>query len=720
MLESEWALRAELRIERTHPGYLFYGQAAAMRPPKPVEQVFEVLWQYPAAQVEYLIRNRLVNRYEAWLLLSILLDPERLPERGMKDPQYRDLARDFFWRVYPLLAGLDYAPDGRMRPAVERYAVAYRFGEPKKLTPSEQDRRWVNTGCQFILSNGATGSVLVKVPEGYEQKAIYDDHNTLDDLCRFLTQVAPETTPPVHYLDKRLSLLWRGGEFSVAGDAADSRGQARFTADELRRFYGRLKESKSPANVFYGRFGLLSLELRLKGGEQLDPRMLDEADQLLAFLAAHGWDGDFDKARHQFGEFLSREREEIIKGLAAPPSTPAKRHPLSAYPLSPDPTGRVRLEPIAGISANWLTLRRVSDTMDVMQTASGVSVMREKGVVKPIFATQGRNAIRSIAWDGENFWIGTATQGIAVVSPEGQVLDRVGTDQGLPPYNTQPMNTTYCRGTYLLLHAIEQGKSLAVGAFGPDKRLWFAVIQRSSGKEAAAPRIEVFHKATHAPPTLAGQPDNDLEEVFALAWLKEYAPPGRQTPRLLLVGRGRREPEPVSAGRQPLAIDLETLRVSLFPGRLPSSTMDSQDGVNMVWNNGRLFYGTNSAVDVFSPDKNGETWSHRKLVGYPADGNLLPWAGQIYTRVDTGIDSTRKRSRSSSLRMRKLRSGSQATPSRPISARSRGGEANCFRCGSSPRTSRSLARTFFTISSPPTAASGMPERSRPFRSLAAA
>ncbi len=241
MIESEWALRAELRIERTHPGYLFYGQAAAMRPPKPVEQVFEVLWQYPAAQVEYLVRNRLVNRYEAWLLLSILLDPERLPERGMKDPQYRDLARDFFWRVYPLLAGLDYVPDGRMRPAVERYAVAYRFGEPKKLTPSEQDRRWVDTGCQFILSNGATGSVLVKVPEGYEQKAIYDDHNTLDDLCRFLTQVAPETTPPVHYLDERLSLLWRGGEFSVAGDAADSRGQARFTADEvqvLRPFEG--------------------------------------------------------------------------------------------------------------------------------------------------------------------------------------------------------------------------------------------------------------------------------------------------------------------------------------------------------------------------------------------------------------------------------------------------------------------------------------------------
>ncbi len=633
MLESEWALRAKLGVNLTDPGYSVYKRGAAAGTPKPpVDRVFEVLWTYPAGQVEYLVRNRLVYRYEAWLLLHVLLDPWRLPqERGLIDAQYRGLVRDYFWRVYPLLAGLDYAPLQGARPAVQRYAAAYRLWQPKVFSPSEQDRQWVNTGCQFILTNGSPGYRWVNVRGANRPKPIYDDGNALQDLYRFLTQVAPETTPPVHYLDECLSLFLQG-VFSVAGDATDELGQARFTEDELRMFYGRLKESKAPANVFYGRYGLLALELHLKRGEQLDQRMLDEADQLFAFLAAHGWKGKIDTVGHAFCEYLSREREEIIQGLAARPSTLAKHHLLPENPFPADPSGRVRLEPIAGIAADWRMLRRCSDNMDVICTESGVSVMREKGVVKQIFATPHSDEIRAVAWDGKNFWIGTATEGIALVSPEGQVVDRVGADQGLPPYDSQTgFSTIYHPAAYLQLHAVEPGKCLAIGAFGPHKRLWFAVIQRSHGKGATAARVQVFHKATHVPPTLAGQADDDLEEVFTVAWLKEYAAPGRQTPRLLLVGRQKRGPERASDGRRPLAIDLETLRVSLFPARLPCSMMSWQDGEDMVWSNGRLLRGTIGEVHVFAPDEKGETWSHRKLIdSRTPECVLLPWAGQIY------------------------------------------------------------------------------------------
>lgn len=625
MLEYEYALRAKFHLERGAPTNYAY-ERGPRASKQHNDKVFEVLWRYPAAHVEYLIRNRLLNRYEGAVLLDSMLDLALLP--GDFSAEHRGLLREYFWRMYPLLSRLDYAPDGRIRQVIQTHNMAHRCWQPKSFTPSAQDQLWVDAGCHSILATITPGEDRWVEVDGVKRPQFFcDDRTTLDGLHRFLTEVAPETISPVRSLCEFLALFGHR-------KSADADKPGRFTADELRRFYGRLKESKAPANVFHGRFGLLSLEFHLKRDGRLDQGMLDEADQLLAVLAAHKWQTHFEKGLITYGDCLVSYREQIVRGLAAHGPTVAKRHPLPLNTVPADPVGRVRFERIAGITADWHTLRECSDTMDMMWSELGVFVMREKGAVKRIFAAPPGGGIRAVDWDGENFWIGTAAEGIAVVSPEGQVVDRVGADQGLPPYESQRgAGMISCTPGYLHLHCVERGKCLAIGAFGPHKRLWFAMLERSPGKDATASRVQVFHKATHLPPAVVSRADDDLEEIFTVAWIKEYAPPGPQAAKLLLVGRSLRESQEWRLdGRRPLAIDLKTLRVSIFPGQLPCSSSTRQDGGNLAWSNGRLLYGTNGALYVFALDEKGERWSRKKLVNaVREDFTVLPWAGQIYS-----------------------------------------------------------------------------------------
>jgi hypothetical protein len=144
-----------------------------------------------------------------------------------------------------------------------------------------------------------------------------------------------------------------------------------------------------------------------------------------------------------------------------------------------------------------------------------------------------------------------------------------------------------------------------------DFRLWFARIDRMPG--AAGPAtyaVKVFHTAVQEPSVPGEGRDDDPKERFRPSWITEYNVPASGR-RMLLVGR---EPQPGAArhGRSPLAIDLETLEVSILPVLLPPRTHNFTVCQGM---GGRLVAASWWQVEIFeASDERGESWQRRSLM----------------------------------------------------------------------------------------------------------
>ena len=177
-----------------------------------------------------------------------------------------------------------------------------------------------------------------------------------------------------------------------------------------------------------------------------------------------------------------------------------------------------------------------------------------------------------------------------------------------------------------MLYPLEQGKCCAIGWFGEDRRTWCAIITADGNSKQA----NVFHEATHITSSNSlDQSGDDPHLVFSPSWIHEYrGMPG--SPPTLLVGRC-----PFHRKRHPLAINLETLDVSVFPQELymadrchSNSYLNRNDEILEACE----FYVTHWAAPGKKwPD--GKEWRHLCTNVTNAGllcGVLLPYDGWIY------------------------------------------------------------------------------------------
>lgn len=421
---------------------------------------------------------------------------------------------------------------------------------------------------------------------------VYDGEALLENLYRFLTQIADPEMPPVPF-----------GRALMEGRIC--------TEKQVRSFCERLKQTGMPVNSAAARFELLKLSWRLANDEPSVLQMLAEAKDLIKLGEDRGWDPGSLRGLIPIHNALASMVDK------APLSAVRSRYKFPSMPRNPiRPTpGPERIESVRILRRHhsFELPRKCTDTMDVLWGHSRVSILPKAGILEEIFKAdlQKRDRITNVRWDGENFWIATEKDGITVVSPAGKTLGRIGSEQGLPRYDTQGVHT------FLSLHAVEPGKCLAAGNFGKLNRAWIALITRNAAEADSPYRVNVFHEATKVPdreekrsaprtnPEYA-----DPKTAFRVGEMLEYHHPKRPGERFLLVCR-KIGSHHLDVGLRPLAVNLDTLEVSVLPCPLPSGRAWC-----FLCTEGHILYGSSFGVGIVSPgnDPFTDAWTHKKLL----------------------------------------------------------------------------------------------------------
>ena len=105
--------------------------------------------------------------------------------------------------------------------------------------------------------------------------------------------------------------------------------------------------------------------------------------------------------------------------------------------------------------------------------------------------------------------------------------------------------------------------------------------------EKSSLQVRVVHEATtDAQRAVIGDDDN-AAETFLPRWLTEIQTPTEPARRVLLIGRPEFFPTQLQTGRRPLAVDLESLAVTVFPSRFGYS---EKRGDQRYSESGRMFF----------------------------------------------------------------------------------------------------------------------------------
>lgn len=614
-------------------------------------------FQRAARHTEDVIRRRQVNPLEAGTLLSQVSNAlliSSLYKEVKQAPRTKAAYDEFCWRVLPLFPTLD----GGLRQGTPHPVLRQGQAAAQPMAVEAQClHAQAGLACLTRVSPALIGI-------GRDHTA-WDSSRTLDDLYRWATQVAPPTIIVPEFVE----ILTGDAPPDLLGGIA----AGRLRAEDVRRFCLRLQESKQPLDVFYARCGSLALRVYVDRASPLDAAALQDADTLLKSLyAARPELARMPAEVPAPGRSLAKLRAEIAKRLAKQGASVAaeadagdhpgkrpdgpqdvKRHPLPNNPIPPSALcSRLAFTPIAGLTAEWHGWLKCTETLDVMWSCDAVYVMTQPGRIERILEIAGakervfaKDLIYGVVWDGQYLWVPCMTSGIHVLSPAGQVLGRIQAEQGLPAYEPVewPREVRGLRlrlfSAPLQLYPIEPGKCLVLGKYGQHKRVWLATAARGPGEGTFG--VTVVQTFTKVPDSQAPRrdADDDLAEIFEPGGLLEYPLANADDPRRLLIGRRWGD---LQKGRRPLAVDLDSLAVSIFPVRLPPSFNEP-----FWWQwlavDGRVFVSGSRGIDVFSPptDESATVWTAKSVVTYPAGTSqagplgappaaLLPQRAAIY------------------------------------------------------------------------------------------
>ncbi len=541
------------------------------------------------------VRSRELNPLEAGILMYGIL--EGIPRTA----ENREMIDGFFWKVFALFPSLDpKVGNGGLRSWANcslPYELRYRTLPP--APPERQYYCWTGTACSYltwraVASTGGSGGTRTPWGKYYSlgRPKFFDDPDTLDDLYRFLTEIASQGEPPIPFMASILAV--------VPSERGQLFNQGRFSEQQIRAFYDRLLKTNQHANVFYARCGLLTLDWARTAKED----RLRKIESLLRSIEGE------PTGRRGFHEALAklekRTREEL--GMVKPTLHKRHRVPFRAV-ANTDAPPQVRFELVPGIETNrWGDVTRCTDTLDLIRHGWGVFVMTEPGVVRPLVkqdAETGR--VFTACFDGQNIWVPTEKSGIHVVSPQGKLVGKIGEDQGLPAHERS-----------LTLHPIQPGRCLAVGSTGKHGRLWYAIVSPKGNAPGAPWQVNVFHTATKIPEPQEPSSQDDPEMIFRLSWRAECSDPSKPRERLLLIGRDDRH----RRNLRPLAVNLTAPKVSIYPVHVPVTNVGASFRLSQTLHcmKGRFLQAQHSQIALLSPPEGQDeiAWTTKTIV---------PWGG---------------------------------------------------------------------------------------------
>ncbi len=524
---------------------------AALRTSQRIEE-----WRRSLDHLEYLIRNRQLKQAEAVRLfqkLTVTLESFNWDVYGRVKKQLLVLGSDklvFLRETYPLVLKL---PD--QLSAGEDVLQAYDEWQAELFR------------AIFFRYGGANDDK----PPGYMRQN-KEDLDFLQDLLLNALHDAPTC------LDRFVRFMF-DCSFQIGTE------ESVLTEEDYAKFLQSLNRSASKSNKIYARFGILSrtlakekakqpiaaqellkqVELLEKDYREFFPkRHRNELENLVGILKEKVVDL---LARHETNGPQVALSSGTVKRVKTPSLTSSKVQLEEINFRLRDRTGKTyylrEWEHVPGwrrltfLPGNLL---KCTDQLDVTWASGAVWFHREKGTLDEVLREENAydrrgNWFMDVAWDGENVWVGTGREGIWLLSTRGEIVAKIGRENGLPPYDQR-----------LILTPISRGKMLAVGSFGEHHRAWCAIIERQGGEG----KVNVFFEATRLttrerePTTLA----KDLTLAFDPIWAKTFASAPNATGRFFLIHRYVHNPQdphnPVPVF--PLKVDLQTKSVSVLEG----------------------------------------------------------------------------------------------------------------------------------------------------------
>jgi len=568
-----------------------------------------------AHHIEDVMRRRQVNAREAEQMVSgfrgVLNEANNARYGATNVAKGRDLLETFAWRVFPLFHQLDTdLRGGGVHPALRDRAMSL----DRVFTAEQQRDGWTSTALSLFMFTLPTLRNLGAIPSNHQPM--------FDDLERFLTEVPTGSLPIRRMAQKTMHLQIKG------------------TADQVRGFYDRLKQSGKPWNEFYARCGLLARAIAGYPQSNIGRPLRDELDHLRTFIEEHAPGEDAERVRSTYLVEFDRLEQLIARreGTMIPP----RQNPMPGASPFVELPSRIDFEKTDERRCHWESIQRCTDALDLCWWKYEVALVPEPGRTISLHRAQiPEEQVASAYWDGRYVWVVTMASGVRVFDTDARQVvffrrpqtagdetddpqpersnqgrtavaraGKVRHDAGiagpdLPPYERiRKLHTT--SAIPLRLHPIGPGRVILVGRYGKLNRLWFAQAQVGDPGKGELASVDVFHTCAKVRSD-PDAPDDDPEQIFLACWMTEWQKP-KSGRRSLIVGRMQQHGDR-RLGRRPLAIDLETLKASVFPFRFPSANFITRHSFD-----GRILHVERSRVNIFTPNAdNSNDWDHTAL-----------------------------------------------------------------------------------------------------------
>ncbi len=529
--------------------------------------VLRPLWFAVFAHFDRLIAADVLNPCEAVAMLDQMRhgpvhNLEREPlEIGLLEDWHR-----ICWRTLERLGQLD----SRLRECRFHAAVA-QFAEPHLEIKDRTDDAIYDLWAAKAMHFAALEQPRRFIAGNYLR---FEDAETLASLVRVMDRVLlPDR------LSSRLMFQWLGCPTCGVPKLVRS---GRIPEAKLVAFLRRWSDDSRPVVSIYGRAALLGLKVSNSTAEPITPEDVELVTALERQLVEWG------QKHPEQRDVAAKIVKELIHPTRAKLQQPVSRSVASSTRLKPrtstggtDPAPRLTFEPLPEVQANWIGLRRCSETLDLVWSWNRVALLTSNGGVTELFQTKfnpvpgtspyGQDQIYIAAWDGELVWVASSLSGVQVFDPQGQRLDQLrnstetsASGMDLPPITENSMTprgaSVGSMNTSLWLYPLRSGRCFVMGRYGVDGRRWFGCLEPTSDVSRRwryAPWHEVKKQAVRAPSV----GDEALDEIFIPQYFVDYHDPSSGQ-RSLLIGRPSLD---LRLPRKPLSFDAASGAPSVFP-----------------------------------------------------------------------------------------------------------------------------------------------------------
>ena len=285
------------------------------------------------------------------------------------------------------------------------------------------------------------------------------------------------------------------------------------------------------------------------------------------------------------------------------------------------------------------------------------------------------DAILRARSDGKHVWIATIKEGISVFSQDGTRLAGISVEDGLPRYKMEnwtilPRQKIFTNdpsdpkvrfehsskraGVFwhefgpgirdtnrsqrlsshnLSLLPLGDGRCLAYGRFGEAHATWIAMLTWDGKSDRFG--METLYEADRAIPPLLEKPLEEMEPAksllfaFDIPWVQIWSDPDTPEERVAIVGRMCSWKHPNAAVNAPLAVDLQTNKVSLLSERIPGLA-DLGSAVNAVCAGGSVLLTDDNGITGFIREAPGK-FAKKRLVTTPQSRFLVLVGDSVYS-----------------------------------------------------------------------------------------